>query len=112
MKTQNVTAMGHCGIKIDLNLLDQYEVQHTLDRWEDLRAKKCANEEWRKKYYAQPYDERREWANQNEEPKNPEIDFFEEIKPIINFFKKIAFQPTEAATIFDEEKKEENKEAE
>ena len=105
--------MGHCGIEITLGLLDQYEVQRILDRWKDLREKEETYQNWRKKYYSLPsYDEREKWEKENPEPKDPEIDFWKEIIPVTNFFKKIAYTPSESATIFDEVKEEENKEAE
>lgn len=108
MKTKELTCVGHCGIQIELNLMDQYELTHTVDRinayfdrkraWEDYRERRNHERPWNDK------DAGAKWDAENPEPECPKpTNCDEELQILGIFLRKIILKDVQKSTIFDEE---------
>ena len=89
MKTKEVRSYGHCGIDVHLNSMDQYELNHLVERFE---AYLHALETYKAHGGAQPVE--------------PE----DEIDTCLIFLRKLALEPNYLPNVFsveDETKEEE-----
>ncbi len=108
MTTKEVKCLGTCGLDIRLNLMDQYQIAHVVERWESYieslkefrawEAKRDAAKTWN-----MGREENEKWREENPMPKLAKPEFFDEIGPVLVFLRKLALPSTEKATIFDEE---------
>lgn len=100
MKLKNLETMGHCGIEVRLNLMDQYEITHTVERYNDL----CDRLEAYRQYQALSYHEQEEFRENNARPIAPKIEELEEItNHVMIFLRKLILIGGDKATVFEEE---------
>ena len=90
METKEIRSYGHCGITVHLNSMDQYAVNHLVERFE---------------YYLHALETAK--AEGTPEPVEPE----EEIEMCLIFLRKLALKPNYLPDIFTP-KEEENEEKE
>ena len=101
MKLKNLETMGHCGVQVTLNLMDQYELTHTVERYDELQKRLEAY----RAYQALSYHEQEELRkNKVERPVAPKIDELEDITNLVMIFlRKLCFNGGDKATMFEEE---------
>lgn len=100
MKLKNLETMGHCGVQVTLNLMDQYELTHTVERYDELQKRLEAY----RAYQALSYHEQEEFRQNNERPVAPKIDELEDITNLVMIFlRKLCLNGSDKATVFEEE---------
>lgn len=109
MKTTEIIGEGHCGLTVELNLMDQYAVNHVIERKEAHDKQVAEHKEWESKKSAAinwktPQEERNAWHEANPEPELEQWSWEDEMAPIFVFLKKLALSTRSMATIFEEEK--------
>lgn len=101
MKLSNITATGHCGIQVVLNVMDQLEVSHLVDRYVDLQSRMAEY----KAYCNLSYEERNKYAREHGKDRiqAPKIEELEEITEMaMKFMRKLVLSTEIKANIFDE----------
>lgn len=99
MKLDELKTWGHAGIKVTLNIMDQFEITHMVERIESYFETK------------KEFEERDNFENlENGLVPIPVID--EELKMVLIFLKKLALSENLEPTVFEEQKEEPKKEAE
>lgn len=99
MKLQNIEATGYCGVQITLNLMDQYELTHAVERYDDLQKRLEAY----RAYQALSYHEQEEFRQNNERPVAPKIDELEDIANLVMIFlRKLCLNGGDKATVFED----------
>lgn len=108
MTTKDILATGKCGLQINLNLMDMYELSHLVKRWEDYIQTRDTYEEWSRLkdnagYWRMSDEDKNTWNAQNPEPCYCVPNFFEEVAPVLVFLRKLSIPDGEKATVFEEE---------
>ena len=108
MKKQSIIAQGHCGLTVELNLMDQYAISHAVERYDKYLEAKKVHEEWaerrnKEKVWNMEREARKEWEIANPEPEFIQPTWEEELKPIYTFLRKLILPEGSKATVFDEE---------
>lgn len=108
MKKSEIIGQGHCGLTIELNLMDQYAITHAVERMEEHNKINAEHEAWiRKKNGAHIWnmekEDRAKWEAENPEPMMDHWDWEEEMLPIYTFLKKLRLPEGSEATVFNEE---------
>lgn len=99
MELKELQVWGHAGIKVTLNIMDQYSITHMVERIENYFKSKKEFEEQRDNFE----------NLENGLVPVPVID--EELKMILIFLKKLALSENMVSTVFEEQKEEPKKEA-
>lgn len=100
MKLKNLETMGHCGVQITLNLMDQYAISHTVERYEDLQHRLSTYRE----FHELSYSEQKDFCETHERPVAPRIEELEEITNyVMIFLRKLVLNGGDKATVFEEE---------
>ena len=99
MELKELQVWGHAGIKVTLNIMDQYSITHMVERIESYFKSKKEFEEQRDNFE----------NLENGLVPVPVID--EELKMILIFLKKLALSENMVSTVFEEQKEEPKKEA-
>ena len=76
MKLKTIKAVGNCGVSVELNIMDQYEITHLVERidWHNSQMKEyTAYKEERSKI---SWDARKEWDASHLEPEKPDFPWF------------------------------------
>lgn len=100
MKLNNIEATGHCGIQVVLNVMDQYEVSHLVNRYADIQSRMAEY----KAYCNLSYEERCKYARENgkERIQAPKIEELEEIcETAMKFMRKLMLSDEIKANIFE-----------
>lgn len=98
MKLQNIEATGHCGISIELNLLDQLQVSMLVTNYSELKDRLTKYQA----YNALSYEERMAFPKE-QRPYAPKIEELEEIaETAMKFLKKLVLDDSEKATVFED----------
>lgn len=100
MKLSNIEATGHCGIQVVLNIMDQFEVSHLVNRYADLQSRMAEY----KAYCNLSYDERNKYARENGKDRiqAPKIEELEEITDMaMKFMRKLVLSDEIKANIFE-----------
>ena len=100
MKLDELKTWGHAGIKVTLNIMDQFAITHMVERIESYFESKKEFEEQRDNFE----------NLENGLVPIPVID--EELKMVLIFLKKLALSENLVPTVFEEQKEEPKKEAE
>lgn len=98
MELKELQVWGHAGIKVTLNIMDQFAITHIVERIESYFETK------------KEFEERDNFENlENGLVPIPVID--EELKMVLIFLKKLALSENMVPTVFEELKEEPKKEA-
>lgn len=108
MKKKEIIGEGHCGLTIELNLMDQYALTHAVERMEEHNRIVAEHDAWSQKkseeFYQLSTEEKNDWLKQNPEPQSDySWSWPDEILPIYTFLKKLILPKCDKATVFDEE---------
>lgn len=107
MKLTELRAEGHCGIQINLNVMDQYEITHAVERMELHNRQEEEHREWKKLHdqaglWKASKEERDVWFVSHPEPVVDLWDWKEEMAPIYVFLRKLVLNGDSKPTVFDE----------
>ena len=101
MQKKPIVGEGHCGLTVTLNIADQYEITHLVERLDWYYAQRNLLETWHKKRNAMKWEERKEWEEANPRPEEP-VTPFEELEKAYFFLRKLTLAKSSKATVFSE----------
>lgn len=106
MKKKEIIGEGHCGLTIELNLMDQYAITQAIERMEEHNRILAEHDAWVEKKnnaHFHSFEEKEDWLKQNPEPMLDTWSWPDEMLPIYTFLKKLILPKCAKATVFDKE---------
>ena len=106
MQKKPILGEGHCGLTVDLNIADQYEITHLVERLDWYYQQRNELQAWQEKRSNLKWEERKAWEEANPRPEDPMMPF-EELEKAYAFLRKLTLNKSSKATVFDPEEEKE-----
>jgi phosphatidylserine/phosphatidylglycerophosphate/cardiolipin synthase-like enzyme len=100
MQKKPIVGEGHCGLTVTLNIADQYEITHLVDRLVKYYEQRDAYLAWTQKRGSLNWEERKTWEQENPRPEEP-VFAHEELEKAFVFLRKLALDKSSKATVFE-----------